>query len=127
MASNKDMFYDLFNEKVDEFFKDLIVAFPSISEFKRFKSGLTMLRNVDPKSPQSIFNNYIVSKYRDAMLNKDEDVFLKTEFDIHSRRKEYWLEFIHQLQSIWKTLNDENKEVIWKYFHVLIILSDKCK
>jgi hypothetical protein len=121
------MFYDLFNDKVDEFFKDLITAFPHIQEFKKFKSGLTMLRNIDPKTPQSIFNSYVLSKYKEALLNKNECVFLdEQEFEVYSTRKEYWLEFINQLKSIWTTLDDENKQVIWKYFHVLIVLSDKC-
>lgn len=126
MAS-KEIFYELFNEKVDEFFKDLIESFPTITEFKRFKSGLTLLRNVDPKSPQNIFSVYILSKYKDAFLKKDESVFLNQDIEIISKKKEYWLEFIDQIRMIWKTLDDSNKDIIWKYFHVLVVLSEKCK
>jgi len=126
--ANKNMFYELFNEKLDEFFKDIIVTFPDIVEFKRFKSGLTMLRNVDPRSPQTFFNNYVASKFKDAILSKDDSFFLdnNNDFGIVSTRKDYWVDFINQLKLLWGNISIENREVIWKYLHVLYILSEKC-
>lgn len=125
--TNKNLYYELFNEKLSEFFKDIIESFPEIIEFKRFKSGLTLLRNVDPKSPQNIFNNYVVTKFNEAIIKKDDSFFLENnDFGIVSTRKDYWIDFINQLKSIWKTIDQENKDVIWKYFQVLLILSEKC-
>jgi len=126
--ANKLMYYELFSDKADEFLKELVDNFPDFStEFKRIKTGMMMLRNVDPKAPQRIFNEYVLNKYRDAILKKDESVFLEeTQFDIYSNRKEYWLEFIDNLKLIWKNLSPDNKEIIWKYFHVLVVLTDKC-
>jgi hypothetical protein len=127
MTSNKNVYYELFNEKLDELFKDLIISFPDITEFKRFKSGLTLLRNVDPKSPQAIFNNYVITKFKEAILSKDDSFFLDNDdFGIVSARKDYWIEFINQLKLLWKTIDNDNKDVIWKYLHVLYVLSDKC-
>lgn len=129
MSSSKAMYYDLFNEKAIEFLKDLIDSFPEVgTEFQRIKTGLLALSSINPKSPQQIFNNYVLSKYKDAITNKDESVFLQeTHFDIYSNRKEYWLEFIDHIKSIWQNMDVQNKEVIWKYFRVLIVLSDKCQ
>jgi hypothetical protein len=77
--------------------------------------------------PQQVFQMYVLSKYRDAMLNSDETVFLNHTYEeVDGNEKEYWLKFIDQIKKIWKTLDDSNKRVIWKYFHVLIVLSDKC-
>jgi len=124
---NKEVYYNLFNDKVDEFFKDLIQSFPNITDFRKFKTGLMMLRNVNSKMPQQVFQMYVLSKYRDAMLNSDETVFLNHTYEeVDGNEKEYWLKFIDQIKKIWKTLDDSNKRVIWKYFHVLIVLSDKC-
>ncbi len=122
------MYYELFNDKADEFLKELIDNFPPYAfQFKHIKTGMTVLRNLDPKKPQHIFNDYILRKYKDAILKKDESVFLEeTQFDIYSNRKEYWLEFIENLKMIWKDLSAENKEIIWKYFHVLVVLTEKC-
>lgn len=122
----KQIFYDRFNEKTDEFIKDLMVAFPNVEQFKGFKSGFYMVKNLDPKTPQRIFETYVSSTYRDFILNKDESFFLSHEIELKSH-KDYWLEFIDYIKEIWKTLDDENKDVIWKYFHVLLVLSDKCK
>ena len=128
MSTSKAMFYDLFNEKAIEFLKDLIESFPELgTDFQRVKTGLIALSSVNPKSPQQIFHNYVLSKYKDAIMNKDEAVFLhETNFDIYSTRKEHWLEFIDHIKGIWQTLDANNKETIWKYFRVLVVLSDKC-
>ncbi len=126
--ANKLMYYELFNEKADEFLKELVDNFPEFgTDFKRIKTSMMMLRNVDVKAPQRIFNDYILKKYKDAILKKDENVFLEeTQFDIYSNRKEHWLEFIENIKMIWKDLSQDNKEIIWKYFHVLVVLTEKC-
>lgn len=127
MSIQKEVYFNLFNEKLDEFFIDIIIAFPKINEFSKFKVGLTMLKNINPKSPQNIFNNYIIPKYRNAILIRDERFFLDiTDFDINSKRRDYWIDFINQLKLIWQTIDDNNKDIIWKYFNILLILNDKC-
>jgi len=128
---NNAVMYDLFNNKLDEFFKDLMTAFPDIKEFHKCKSGLMLMRNVNPKTPNEIFKNYVLSKYKAAILSKDESVFLREkEFDVYAQdgqdTKDHWIQFIHMLQRIWKTLDDKNKNIVWTYFHVLTVLSDKC-
>lgn len=128
-SENKTAFYERFNEKSDEFCKDLIQCFPGIDQFKYVRSGLSLLKNIDMKQPQRIFHTYIsTTNYRDFILEKNEDFFLNTT-DIHimSERKEYWTEFIQQIRDIWKTLSQDDKDTVWKYFHILLVLSDKCQ
>lgn len=120
-------FYALFNEKLLEFAKELCEVFPDVGEFKRFRSGILMLQNLEPKTLENIFNTYVKSRYKEKIMVKDESFFLgHTEFEISSQRSDYWLSFIDQLKNLWQTLENDNKDVIWKYFHVLIVLSDKC-
>lgn len=120
-------FYNIFNEKMLEFAKELCDVFPNVGEFKRFRSGVLMLQNLEPKTLENIFRTYVVTKYKDQLLNKDESFFLEhNEYDIQSQRTDYWLSLIDQIKDMWKTLDSENREVIWKYFHVMIVLSDKC-
>lgn len=125
MASN--VFYERFNEQSYDFMKELSNTFPQIQEFGTFKNALNLVRNVNVKKPQEFFQNFISANYKDVLLNKDESFFLQEEKFGLSDTKEYWYDFIKKLKQIWTTLSDENKEVIWKYFHVLIILSDKCE
>jgi hypothetical protein len=127
--SSKLCYIRLFNEKVDEFFRDLILAFPEINAFRRFKSGLSLLRNINEKTPQKIFKEGMIDKYRRAMLEKDESVFLEGEYAMskdYYEAYEQWDEFIDMMKKLWLTLDSENKETIWRYFHVMIVLSDKC-
>lgn len=129
-----DTFYNHFNEKADELFKDLIDGFPKdpnysnvVTEFRTFKSGFTVLKNIDFRKPQRVFRDYVVSTYREKIENKDETFFLESnEFEIASKRVEYWMEFISQLRVAWGLMDTANKEIIWKYFKLLVFLSDKC-
>lgn len=124
---DKKVFYDVFNDRAEEFFKDLITSFPNISQFKTFHAALKMMRNLDVKKPQQVFNNYVVSKYRNNIMTKDETFFLTNKLDVsESSHEEAWEDFIEQLRSIWKELDESNKATIWKYFQVLICLNDKC-
>ena len=121
-------FYALFNEKMLEFAKDLCDVFPNVAEFKRFRSGILMLMNLEPKTLEGIFRTYVVSKYKNQLLKKDESFFLEhKEYEIHSQRTDYWLELIDQLKKMWVILDNENREIIWKYFHIMIVLSEKCQ
>lgn len=127
-------YHKLFNQKADEFFKDLVEGFPHtleyekiVSEFKTLRSGFNLLKNVDEKKPQRVFRDYVLTTYRDKIIYQDESFFLdKTDFDITSRRKEYWIDFIDKIKMAWTSMDDSNKDIIWKYFRLLVFLCDKC-
>jgi len=122
----KNFSYDIFNEKLAEFFKDLSDSFPNVEEFRKLKTASTMLMNIEPKKPRNLFNTYVVSRYKDSLLKKDESFFLTHNYEVHSDDHEHWDKFILEVKKLWKSLDNENKEIIWTYFKVLIILSDKC-
>ncbi len=120
------MFIQLFNDKLHEFANDLCDSFPAVAEFKRFRSGVLFWSNLEPDGLENMFYTYVLSKYRDHILRKNESFFLEhNEYELGSTRIEYWVELIDQLKAMWITLDEENKDVIWKYLHVLIVLSDK--
>lgn len=127
MSTDKLMYYELFNTKVHEFLKDLVNTFPNVQEFKKFKSGVILMENMDVKRPQMMFKEFVLSKYRDAIMNKDKDFLLSEKsYELTSTRKDYWEDFIKMLRDLWHSLDEPNREVIWKYFHVFVVLSDKC-
>lgn len=121
-------FYNKFNEKMLEFSKDLCDGFPTVTEFSRLRTGILLLQNVEPKALERMFRSYVLTKYRNHLMNKDETFFLEhQEFEISSSRTDYWLGIIAELKSMWLTLTDDNKNIIWKYFQIMTILSDKCQ
>jgi hypothetical protein len=120
------VYIDLFNSKAEEFIKELTSSFPDIKQFQTFRSGFNLLKNLDKKKPQDVFNTYVYIEYKDYILQRNEVFFMNNDVEITSTRKDQWLEFISNIRDIWKTLDDDNKDVIWKYFQVLVTLNEKC-
>lgn len=134
MASNKTMFHRLFNEKMDEFAKDLVAIAsdnPAIQKgFVSFRSLFTILKNLSPMKPQQIFTQHVETEFRDYIIRSDDMFFLETaKYTVGGPTSEaqYWLEFIDKLKSVWAELDEGNKAVVWKYLKVLIALSDRCR
>lgn len=126
--SDKSVFINLFNQKAEEFCKDLVLTFPEVNEFKKLKSGLLLLKNVDERKPREFFNNYVGINFKQQILSKDESFFLN-EVQNHVQagmENAQWQTVIALLRQLWETLNDDNKESIWKYFQVLVAINDKC-
>jgi hypothetical protein len=123
-----DIYYEKFNEKTLELFNNLSDSFPDIVDFKKFKTGIIMMSNLEPKSAQRIFKLYISDKFREQILNKDEQFFLvEAKFDnCYIKRNDYWIDFINRIKTIWTTISLDEKEIIWKFLHILLLLSDKC-
>lgn len=128
-----ESYYTIFNKQADDFFKNIIDGFPSTDdfeivkkEFRSLKGGFGMLKALDEKQPQRIFKDYIADTYRDKIMNKDETFFLDKEYDITSTKKEYWTEFIVNIKKVWMNMDHDSKENMWKYFKLLVLLSDKC-
>lgn len=127
MASQfKRTYIDLFNSKVEEFINELTTSFPEVKQFSSFKTGFTLLKNLDVTKPVSIYNNYVYSTYKDYIINKDEQFFLTNDVDLtKSGHVDYWQEFIDNIRCVWKQLDVDEKDVIWKYFHILTVLNEK--
>ena len=128
------MSYKLFNGTADEFLRDLINGFPATpeyevlrSEFSTMKLGFNFLKTCDEKKPQRVFQEFVLSRYREQIMSEDESFFMETtEFDIKSSRKDYWLDFINKIKQAWTSMDAESKKIIWRYFKMLTYLSDKC-
>ena len=120
------MYYDKFNEQLISFLKQLTICYPQISEFKKITSGLSLLKTMDKKMPAKLFKEH-ASKFEMQIKKKDEEFFINNnEYEIlDSVDKNEFLDFINQLKIVWKDTSEENKDVIWKYLNVLLIISKK--
>jgi hypothetical protein len=126
--TGKAIFVNLFNEKAEEFCKDLVTTFPDVAEFRKLKSSLLLLKNVDERKPREFFNNYVGAHFKHQILAKDESFFIN---EAQNRVQggldnSQWHNVIGLIHDLWGTLSNENKENIWKYFQVLIAINDKC-
>lgn len=123
--TDKQVYIDLFNSKVEEFLRDLSDAFPNVKQFSNFRTGFVLMKNLDDKKPQKIFNEYVYASYASQIKAKDEAFFLQTKFDISSSRAEYWQDFIDNIRGIWQSLGEKDKETIWTYLILLVKLNEK--
>ena len=122
-----------FNNQVDALIKILenIETIKNDPAIQLFKMKLNAARKINVKIA---IENFIknVYQYKDHIMQKDEEFFLG---NLDQRVKEVTIENednetkLHQALNIknhWENdLNDENKEVIWKYFQVLIKLAER--
>jgi hypothetical protein len=124
---NKTLYYEIFNSKCNEFIDDLVLSFPEFrDQFSSIKTGLSFISTLDIKTPCTIYKNHVLSKYGDAIINKNEDIFLKEnkfyEYENQNDEK-YWGSFIGSIKEIWTTLDKTNKDIIWDYFKLLNTIS----
>jgi hypothetical protein len=111
-----------FNKIIDNFLSELHKILPTEKDIIIFQSQLSVATMLNEKK---ILNSFIefVYPHKNNILAKNEDFFLKDNIDVD---KDYLSDSIH-LKDLWKTkLNKENKDIVWKYFQVMILLSEKC-
>lgn len=126
MSKSRKSYIDLFNAKVDEFIKELNTSFPEVKQFASFKTGFTLMKSLDNTKPINIFNTYVYDTYKDYIKTKNESFFLTNAYDLsYTSHSDYWQEFIDNIRSVWTQLDTDEKDVIWKYFHILLVLNEK--
>lgn len=125
-TSHKMVYVERFNVTTEEFLTQLVNTFPNVAQLQQFKTGFVLLKTVNSKQPQVIFDAYIAGKYRDQIMTKDEQFFMNEKYDVDPSEKDHWESFIETLRGLWKGLSDDNKEKIWQFFRVLLVLNDKC-
>ena len=85
------------------------------------------MKNIDDRKPIEMFRVYAL-KYKDQIVRRDEGFFLTHDFkdELTAENVNLSVEILITLKSYWKTLHEENKEVVWKYLILLYKLNDKC-
>lgn len=126
------MSYDTFNKNLERFLADLISNFNDIQEFKQLKTGIIFTKSINEKTPERLFRKNIVDNFRKQIVLQDENFFLNQNtyscIDDEEFKKVDNIQFntlFKKLSDIWITLSNDNKDKIWKWIKVLIVLSDK--
>ena len=117
---------NVFNEKFDEFIKDLIQTFPDDKDFKLCKNSFHLLKMVDNTKPVQMFKAYAL-KYQNQISIRDEQFFLNHDFkeEIESSETNLSLDILKRVKLYWIDLDAENKQIIWSYLNLLYKLNDK--
>lgn len=128
--TDRNTFINIFNQKAEEFCKDLVSTFPEVNEFKQLKSAMLLLKTLDEKKPREVFNKFMSTQFREKLMTKDESFFMNEAHnhvvEVDGLDISQWETIVDLLRSLWVGLSDDNKESIWKYFQVLLTVSDRC-
>lgn len=116
-------FTDMFYTRLIDFVDDLLTICSDMSELKLFKKGLQLEIPLTRKEIIKIFRESVVVPYGQKIEARDEVFFLDSA-DYSSVTTEF--DLIQKIKNIWKNLNNENKEAIWKHLSLLVKLNARC-
>jgi hypothetical protein len=111
-----------FNKQVTNFLNDLHKILPSQKDIAVYQ---TQLETVKMMNSQLLLQSFIqfVYPYKKQIMEKDEQFFLK---DGNVQVEEDDLSKAIHLRDLWQNkLRKENKDIVWKYFQVMVVLAEK--
>lgn len=115
-----------FNLTINNLIDDILLVFPDYQHLRNFKEKYNLLIKYNPKKPLIYFKDTVYN-YKDQIINKEEDYFIKKEYNTDLEKigdNEWYLDQVLNIKELWVKLSDENKETIWTYFNILIKLTD---
>ena len=113
-----------FNETFLEFLAELSKTFPDDTQLQMYSFGAKGFLMSSPFAIQSVFQEKVCVPYAENIMSKDEAFFLgNTYSDIDSTGDA--LDIINKIKGYWRQLDDDNKNIVWKYLKVLIVLNRK--
>ena len=120
-----------FNDVIEEFIDDLMDTYSENkyfnNEFTKFKYSHKLLRNANPEMCLSSFVQYVY-KYKEPIMNENESFFMNHDYSEETKGDQQSLMTSLKLKELWQEeiTTDEIKKNIFKYFKVLIVLSERC-
>ena len=110
--------------QIDNFINDIYRLYPSNNEIIVFKESYFLIKQVNSNLILEYFITYIYP-HKDQILEKDEAFFLEGGGqEVLSETSE--LRFRDNLKNLWENnMSAENKEIMWKYFKVFVLLCEK--
>jgi CTP synthase (UTP-ammonia lyase) len=116
----------LFTRKLDEFVDALASTFPEIPDFNILRT--TMRLGLNKSSlPFDTFIRHVYVPYAEQIAKKDERFFLNEDYTQQMSDAVLTdMNIVDKLKGVWKSLDEDNKNVIWQYLQVLVVLAGKC-
>lgn len=105
--------------------KTLSKRFPENKELSLGVTAIeTIIYNNNSKKLAEMFVLYVY-KYKDDVMNKNEQFLLDKDYLENDNKTKENINIIDNLKKNWKMLKNEEKEPIWQYLQVLMVLIEK--
>ncbi len=116
-----------FNTQLINLTEALTKRFDDDADLKLALTGIKTLKANNSNKNIEMFTLYVY-KYRDKIMEKNEKLLLETDFvseNLNKDKDSSAFDIMAKLKAKWQSLNNEEKDNIWKYLQVLIKLTDK--
>lgn len=118
-------YLELFNAKFREFVVDLVKVFPDDAELKLLQKSIALILVVNERLLVEIYRDHVLVPFGDKLMERNEEFFMANNYQEIEKEVEDGARIIQKVKGYWKTLDDGNKEVVWKYMLVLLKLCSK--
>lgn len=115
-----------FLEQTEKLIEYLLKELPDDVNIKMFNEKYYLIKKTNSAMIINAFIKFVLPQ-KDKIFSRDEEYFMngggqeKLKQDKYKDKYQYSLD----LKENWKNLSEEQKEIIWKYFKILIILAEK--
>ena len=114
-----------FNDKLMEFFRDLAYAFPEERDLQKAVEYIEMAKRSNPKLILDMFHQHVYLGAHEMIEKDDEEgvvAFAKKKIENEYNEISSALSIFDKH---WTSLDNSNREAIWKYLKVLCVLCEK--
>lgn len=114
-----------FNTQLINLIQDLARQYPKDGDLILYGEGIETLVKVDSKKCLTNFIKYVYP-HKSEIMKEDDSYFIGYDVAGHKDSTDEMAKLSDKIKKIWETdCNAETKKTIWKYFKVLILLSEK--
>jgi hypothetical protein len=111
-------------QQIDNFINELTTIFPDNGEIQLFGQKYYLIRNANSKMVIEYFVMFVYP-HKTEIMSCNENFFLNGGGQ-EELKDTSGLKLRDNIRNLWiKEMSDENKEIIWKYFKIFIMLSEK--
>ena len=114
----------IFLQQIDNFLNELCTLFSKNKELLLLNEKYKLLKSANSKLVIEYFIQYIYP-FKQKIINQEEVFFLEGggQDDIKDNSG---LKLRDNIRNLWiSEMSDDNKEIIWKYFKIFILLCEK--
>lgn len=114
----------IFLQQNDNFINELSNIFPNNGEITLLKEKYFIIRSANSKLILEYFVEFIYP-FKNQIMSQDETFFLSGGGQEEIKNTS-GLKFRDNIKKLWENeMSDENKDIIWKYFKIFVVLCEK--
>jgi len=118
-------FLGKFNKTFKEFTNDLVQSFPNDPDFKMYKIAVSAAMIMNENLVIGVFKEKVIDLYSDKILAKDDAFFMDNSYNELQGEFSEASAIIQKLKGYWSGMSTEDRDVVWRYFVVLVKLGQK--